>query len=141
MDEPRFKGIAYRTKEITDVDKVKEAIKDIDFDDWNETLRSTFNSDSVLRIRVEKGIFKRGDNAIVDKYEYNDGSEEIKEVKGYPNTATYGRFIKQPESYIDVKGLVVADYQEMLEKEWIAGLRKKYPVEINEDVLSTVNNH
>ncbi len=139
-DEPRFKGIAYRTREAGDIDAVKAAVKNVKYDNWNEVLRTTFNSDSVLKIRVEKGVFKRGDNAIIDKYEYQTDSE-IKELKDYPNISTCGRFIKQPESYTDVRGLVVADYQEELEKVWIEELRKKYPVEVDKEVLVTVNKH
>ncbi len=140
FDSPRFKGMAYRTKDAADIEAVKAAVKDLAFDKWNETLRTTFNSDSVLRIRVEKGIFKKGDNPIVDKYEFKTDAE-IKEMKGYPNTATYGKLIKAPENYTDVKGLVVADYQEKLEKEWVAALRKKYTVEVDKTVLATVNKH
>ncbi len=140
FDSPRFKGMAYRTKDEADIEAVKVAVKGLAFDKWNETLRTTFNSDSVLRIRVEKGIFKKGDNSIVDKYEFKTDAE-IKEMKGYPYTATYGKLIKNPETYNDVKGLVVADYQEKLEKEWVADLRKKYTVEVDKAVLSTVNKH
>lgn len=139
-DEPRFKGIAYRTKEATDVEKVKSEVANLPFDEWNTTLRNTFNNDSVLRIRVEKGVFKKGDNAIVDKYEFKTEAE-IKELKGYPNVATYGKMISQPENYTDVKGLVVADYQEELEEIWVADLRKKYSVAVDKKVLATVNNH
>ncbi len=140
FDAPRFKGMAYRTKDAADIEAVKEAVKGLAFDKWNEKLRTTFNNDSVLRIRVEKGIFKQGDNPIVDKYEFKTDAE-IKEMKGYPNTAAYGKMIKSPEDYTDVKGLVVADYQEKLEKEWVAGLRKKYAVEVDKSVLATVNKH
>lgn len=139
-DEPRFKGIAYRTKDAADVEAVKASVKGLAFDKWNEKLRSTFNNDSVLRIRVEKGVFKKGDNAIVDTYEFNVDAK-IKEMKGYTNTATFGKIIKAPEAYTDVKGLVVADYQELLEAQWVAELRKKYAVKVDKAVLSTVNNH
>ncbi len=139
-DTPRFKGIAYRTKDVADIENVKEAIKNVKFEDWNEVLRSTFNNDSVLKIRAEKGIFRPGDNAIVDKYIFKTDAE-IKDIDGYPFVGVYGRTLKQPESYADVRGLVVADYQEELEKEWVAELRKKYPVTIDKIVLATVNNH
>ena len=43
--------------------------------------------------------------------------------------------------YEDVKEAVLADYQDELEKEWVAQLRKKYKVEIDRSVLSTVNKH
>jgi peptidyl-prolyl cis-trans isomerase SurA len=35
----------------------------------------------------------------------------------------------------------VADYQEQLEKEWVADLRRRYSFQVNEQVLKTVNNH
>ena len=38
----------------------------------------------------------------------------------------------------DCKGNVVADYQKLLEKEWLKELRKKYKVDINKEVLSTI---
>lgn len=38
-----------------------------------------------------------------------------------------------------MKGQVTADYQNYLEKIWVQNLNKKYPVEINKDVLKTVN--
>jgi len=139
-DEPRFKGIAYRTKDAADIEAVKQAVKGLAFDKWNDKLRSTFNNDSILRIRVEKGVFKKGDNAIVDKYEFKTDAS-VKEMTGYPNVASYGKIIKKPEDYTDVKGLVVADYQEQLEKAWVAQLRKKYNVEVDRAVLATVNKH
>ena len=46
-----------------------------------------------------------------------------------------------PEDYSDVRGLVTADYQEYLEKEWIAALRSKFPVEIDQNVLKTVRKN
>jgi len=53
----------------------------------------------------------------------------------------YGKVLKKgPEDYTDVRGLVVADYQEELEKQWVAELRKKYPVYVNKEVLLTVKN-
>jgi len=139
-DEPRFKGIAYYTKEAADIKAVQKAVKNIPFDEWAETLRTTFNNDSVLRIRVEKGYFKRGDNTIVDHNVFKQ-DVKIKERPGYPYTATFGKKLKALKDYTDVKGQVTVDYQEYLEKKWIEELRKKYTVTVNKDVLSTVNAH
>ena len=139
--EPRFKGIAYFVKTKGDVKAVRDCVKKLKFSEWNEALRSTFNNDSVLRIRVEKGIFKKGDNGLVDSLVFKSKAF-VKSFDGYPIKATYGKLLKKgPEEYTDVRGLVTADYQDMLEKEWVAGLRKKYPVVVDETVLKTVNNH
>lgn len=139
-DEPRFKGMAYHCKFAEDVDSVKMCVEGLAFADWNKALRDKFNSDSILRIRVEKGIFRLGDNALVDKEIYGKDTTSVS-VEGYPIDATYGKLLKRPEEYTDVKGLVTADYQEALEKEWVATLRKTYAVEVRKEVLRTVNNH
>lgn len=139
--EPRFKGIAYHVKDQADVEGVKKCVKKLGFDQWAEALRKTFNGDSIIRIRVEKGIFKRGDNALVDSAVFKKDTLVTK-VKDYPIDAVYGKVLKKgPEDYTDVRGLVVSDYQDLLEREWVADLRRKYSFSVNEDVLKTVNNH
>ena len=140
-DEPRYKGMAYHVKEQSQVKAVADCVKKLKFDDWANALRTTFNADSVIRIRVEKGIFKKGDNALIDSAVFKKDTTVTK-LKDYPIDAVYGKVLKKgPEDYTDVKGLVVADYQEQLEKEWVADLRRRYAVTVDEKVLKTVNNH
>lgn len=140
-DEPRYKGMAYHVKEQGDVKAVRDCVKKLAFDKWAEALRSTFNADSVIRIRVEKGIFKKGDNALIDSIVFKKDTT-VTHLTDYPIDAVYGKLLKKgPEDYTDVRGLVVADYQEALEKEWVADLRRKYAVKVNEEVLKTVNKH
>ncbi len=145
--EPRYKGIAYHVKDKADVKAVKNSVKKLPFDQWADKLRSTFNPDSVVRIRVEIGIFKPGDNALVDtevfktapKNGANDKQAAV--LKDYPISAVYGKKLKRPENYTDVRGQVVNDYQDMLEKAWVYDLRQKYSFSVNKDVLKTVNKH
>ena len=139
-DSPRFKGIAYYAKDIKDIAAVKKSLKGVSFDKWAEVLRSTFNSDSVLKIRVEKGLFKKGDNVLVDKYEF-DVDTIPAEKKDYPYCATYGKMLKAPKEMSDVRSQVTSDYQDAMEKKWLQGLRKKFPVVVNKDVVATVNKH
>ena len=140
-NEPRYKGMVYHVKQKDDVKAVRDCVKDLPFDKWAEVLRTTFNNDSVLRIRVEKGIFKEGDNAFIDKMVFGKDTT-VTQLKDFPIDAVYGKLLKKkPDSYTDVRGLVTADYQEMLEKQWVADLRKKYAVEVYYEALKTVNNH
>lgn len=140
-DKPRYKGMAYHVKEQADVKAVADCVKKLPFDQWAEKLRQTFNADSVIRIRVEKGIFKEGDNALVDSIVFKKDTT-VSHLKDYPINAVYGKVLKKgPEDYTDVRGLVVADYQEMLEQQWVAELRRKYSFSVNKDVLQTVNKH
>jgi peptidyl-prolyl cis-trans isomerase SurA len=57
-----------------------------------------------------------------------DGSATfIKYHKQYPNG--------EQRNFEDAKGMVINDYQNVVEKNWIETLRKKYPVKINEALL------
>lgn len=140
-EQPRFKGIAYHVKDRADVVAVKNSVKNKPFADWAEVLRNKFNGDSVVRIRVEKGIFKQGDNSVVDSIVFKK-TAQVKHLKDYPIDAAFGKVLKKgPEDYTDVKALVTADYQDELEKKWVADLRKKYKFVVDQSVLATVNKH
>lgn len=40
----------------------------------------------------------------------------------------------------DVRAIVISQYQDKLEKEWVAELHKKYPVKLNDDVFRSILN-
>ena len=44
----------------------------------------------------------------------------------------------QPKSLEEARGYIIADYQDQLEKEWVASLQKKYPVRLDEKVFMTL---
>ena len=141
--EPHYKGIAYHVKDKADVKAVKKCLKGLPFEQWAEVLRTTFNPDTIVRIRVEKGLFKPGDNGTIDRMVFKIRNTKTDAANAnYPIEAVYGKKLKKrPEDYTDVRSQVVADYQDYLEKEWIASLRRRYPVKINKEVLKTVNQH
>jgi peptidyl-prolyl cis-trans isomerase SurA len=53
----------------------------------------------------------------------------------------YIRKVLKPElkELNEARGLITADYQNYLEKEWIQSLREKYPVVLNKEVLDKIN--
>jgi len=59
------------------------------------------------------------------------------------NTASFSYIMKvysqvEQRSFNDAKGLVMNDYQNILEQEWIKELRKKYPVTVDQKVLAQI---
>ena len=59
------------------------------------------------------------------------------------NTVTFAYIVKvyndrSPRNYNDARGFVINDYQTYLEDNWIAELKKKYPVKIDEVVLKSL---
>ncbi len=138
-DSPRFCGVVIHAKDEATLAAAKKRLKGVDEADWAKTLTSTFNNDSVKLIRVERGIYKKGDNANVDKLQFKTG--ELKPTKGFEATGVYGKLAKKPRTYKDVRGQVITDYQTMIEVDWVEKLRAKYTVKVNDDVVETVNNH
>ena len=140
-ESPRFKGIIIRAKSQEIADGAKKLIKkEKDDSKWGKMIVEKYNTDSVKVVRIERGLFEEGDNKNIDIMQF--GKEgKVTTLKDFPVTDSYGRMIKKPESYKDVKAQVAADYQTAKEQEWVEKLREKYSYKINEDVLQTVNNH
>lgn len=60
------------------------------------------------------------------------------------NTASFAYVVQvydepMQRSFNEAKGLVINDYQILLEKQWDEALRKKYPVTINKKVLESIS--
>lgn len=137
--EPRFKGFLVYAKDKKSLKKAMKIVKKHQNGDWKALIKKELNSESVV-VRVSGPLLcKKGENRRIDELVF--GAEKMEATAAYPYVNVVGKKLKQPKSYKDVKSLVLTDYQESLEKTWVEGLRKKYTFEINESVLSTVNNH
>ena len=140
-DVPHYNGMVYYCKNAADVKAVQKLVKKLPQDKWMSTIRETFNQDSIM-VRVERRLFKKGDNSNIDLLAFKDKSAELKPVKNYPNVGIFGKVLKKgPAAWTDVSNQVVSDYQRLKEDEFVAELRKRYTIEIDKAVLATVNNH
>jgi peptidyl-prolyl cis-trans isomerase SurA len=63
-----------------------------------------------------------------------DGAEKYNATLVYLNRV----LPPAPKELAEVKGLVTAEYQNYLEKEWIKELRVKYPFTVNKDVFESI---
>jgi peptidyl-prolyl cis-trans isomerase SurA len=140
-EKPHFKGRVISCKDKATLKAAKAIVKRSHNDSIDKYLRTRLN-DSIQYVKVEKGLFAQGENKAVDKYGFKDKKAKFEPTKEYPYVFVVGKNLKNnPEDYSDVRGLVTADYQEYLEKEWIAALRSKFPVEIDQNVLKTVRKN
>ena len=135
-DAPRFVGIVIHTKDAATMAQVKKLLKGVAEEDLAKTAVS-LNNDSVKVVRVERGIFKQGDNQNVDKLIFGQ-KVDLKPMTGYPETDVWGSKVKAPRSAKDVKGQLVSDFQSEQEKLWVEKLRKKFAWEVYDDVVKTV---
>ncbi len=131
-EKPRYKGyVVFATS-----DSVMNAARNylventIPSDSLVINLRKQFGKD----VKIEKVIAAQGENDITD---YLGFGEAKPEAKG--KWAWYFPFrdkvLEAPEEAADVRGAVTGDYQNLLEEQWVAELKQKYPAKINKKVL------
>ena len=134
-DEPRFKGYMIYAKDEVSAKAAKQIVKTANPDSVMSYIDQRINVDSVTYVRIEKGLWTKGKNAAVDKYGFKNKEADYTPAEKFPIVVPVGKVIKAPQEYTDVRGQVTTDYQDHLEKLWVATLREKYPVVVNEDVL------
>jgi peptidyl-prolyl cis-trans isomerase SurA len=137
-DVPHFKGRVLSCKDKKTVNQVKLILKKEPEDSIDKRLAALNTKDNIV-VKSEKNLFAKGDNKVVDYYAFNTGA--YKAPDDFKIVWVDGKVLDSPESYLDVKGAVIQDYQTYLEQEWIKSLQAKYPVVVNEEVLKTVNKN
>lgn len=137
--KPHYKGRIIYAKDKQTLKAAQKIVKRANPDSISNYLYKRLN-DSIQHVKIEKGLWVEGENTVIDARIFKKGT--YTPSKEYPYYFLAGKILKtSPEDYTDVRGVVTANYQDYLEKEWIAGLRKKYPVVIDEKVLKTVKKN
>ncbi len=80
----------------------------------------------------------------LNKMAPKDGMLTAPVVNSTDNTSSFAYIIKSypnavQRNFHEARGMVINDYQEILEKQWDGELRKKYPVKVDEKVLSVIS--
>jgi peptidyl-prolyl cis-trans isomerase SurA len=132
-NEPRFKGCVIYAKNEVAAKSAKQIVKTAHPDSVMSYLNQRVNVDSVMYARVERGVWKQGANAAVDKFGFKVKEVEYTPSEEYPVVLLVGKVLKTPEEYSDDRSKVITDYQDYLEKQWVANLREKYPIVINQE--------
>lgn len=97
--------------------------------------KETVNKKVVDNIFISEGIYSKGENALVDKVG-DVGISPTEKVGEKIKFAIVDRKVApEPKQLKEAKGLVISDYQNYLEAEWVKELEGKYKVSVNKDVL------
>jgi peptidyl-prolyl cis-trans isomerase SurA len=141
MWEKRMDAEIYYCQKDSIVESLKNAIekKAKKGKTTSEELLKEFNADSKLNLRVEKDLYEANDEEILKDVKWEKGV--YGPIKNGENQALIlVKDILEPtaKTLKEARGLVTADYQNFLEKEWIAELRGKYEFEANSDLLKQI---
>ncbi|MGL5317314.1 MAG: peptidylprolyl isomerase [Bacteroidales bacterium] len=136
LSEPHFKGYVVECKSDSVIAEVKSLLNENYSDTIVTHVLRKFNQKQNI-LKVQRVFAKRGENALVDQLMF-DGKEYMPSAE-FPFVAVQGHMLSTlPESYMDVRGAVTADYQEYLEAQWLKELKKKYKVKVDRNIIKTV---
>lgn len=132
--EPHAKGFIVQAVNDSVAELVRNRAAQLGKDSLVNTIRKEFPG----TVGIEKVLVSKGQSPMIDYLVF--GGKEVK-----PSNSKFTvsfmidpRVITEPEEVSDVKGLVTSDYQNEFQEAWEECLRKKYPVTVNQKVLSKV---
>lgn len=137
--KPRYRGVVLHCVDKKTAKQAKKMLKKVPEKEWVDKLRQTFNTSGKEKVQVEQGLFADGDNKYVDKLVFKKG--DFEPLMSYPFTISVGEKTKGPDDYREVIDQVRKDYRNYLDMCWTRELRESGKVEINQEVLKTVNNN
>lgn len=125
----------YKAKSL---DILNSVIKAVNAGKSEADIKSEFTKESSLDLIVESKTYDADKTAWVK--ELKEGQKTLKNTE---NEDFYYVVIKEiiPAGIKPLnkcRGLVIADYQTLVEKQWIESLKKKYNVSIQQDVLNSL---
>lgn len=138
MWPPRVEATVYKCASKAVADSLRQLIKNEQLS--ADSLTQLFN-DTSKQLIVEHKKYVEGENQYVDLTKTDKGLS--RNFESHDETVIVQVHTRLPEgnkSLDEARGLVISDYQNFLEGEWIRTLREKYTVKVNQDVLESIRN-
>ncbi|MFM1932990.1 MAG: hypothetical protein RL226_2293 [Bacteroidota bacterium] len=102
-------------------------------------IKEELNKDSNLNVILEESTWEKGDNELMNQVEWKPGTVSTVPFNGQFVVVQVVEVIPPVAKRLDeARGMITAEYQSYLEKQWIEELRTKYNFSVNRDVLYSI---
>jgi len=102
-----------------------------------ESCIAEFSDSSCIESEYRK--FEKEDHSLVRKMDWKENVSGPVEINGKTLFIVKNEILKpEPRLLEESRGLVTADYQDHLEKQWIDTLREKYRISVNMELLNKI---
>ncbi|MCC1485038.1 peptidylprolyl isomerase [Winogradskyella immobilis] len=111
----------------------------------NTEIEKILNSDKSQKVIFTKGIFETSNDKLPQTLVLEEGVSNVYVHNEGFHVLQINKVLKsKPKTLEETKGTVINDYQNHIENQWIDGLKKRFKVNVNKDVLfklkSKINN-
>ena len=136
----RAEAVIYNAQSQSVIDSIKIILDSNDSSaSTKKSLEQHFNQNSPLTLQISDGSFEIKNQKFLSQIKAPSvGSYTIID-EGRVNYIVI-EVMKNPEAKTlnEVRGLVISEYQNFLEDEWVGSLKSKYPVKINDKELEKI---
>ena len=105
------------------------------FSTSKKDVEKVLNVSAPNSVSILEGIFAEGMNASVDSVEWKPGTTVLHPDAKAVQVTIQRVEAPRPRTFDEARGKVINAYQAFLEKQWVASLRQKFPVKVNEDEM------
>jgi peptidyl-prolyl cis-trans isomerase SurA len=127
---------AYTVEDDQTAVKVKKMLKKGKNQD---DIREALNQNSELKVRISSALKEKDQDPLFDLVPWEVGVSDPVNDQGQIKIIHIKEIREaQPKGFDEARGLITAAYQNYLEDQWISSLRAKHDVEVNKDVLYTI---
>jgi peptidyl-prolyl cis-trans isomerase SurA len=112
-------------------------------EDTRKGLEKSF-TEKGTNIGIFYGTYEKGQTRyttaekVIDKVNWTKGETQITANGKVYLLKIHEVLPPSPKKLSEIRGIVIADYQNHLEKEWVDSLKQVYVINVNEDVLQKV---
>ncbi len=109
------------------------------------SLEKKYTKDSPLALQIRQETYERGQprtaaEAVIDQVDWSLGAYTVENNGRFYYIQVQEVLPPQLKELDEIKGIVIADYQNYLDRQWVSALRQQYLVEINDNVLQKVTS-
>lgn len=134
----RVEAIAATASEEEDIKEVASLLEN---NETVERIKEKLNANGKQKVIFTSGTMEADHQALPDNFEFKEG---ISKIYSQNNTHYVVKVTKLiPESFRtldEARGMVINDYQQEVEEQWIKDLKSKYKITVNQDILSKVKS-
>ncbi|HCC71586.1 MAG TPA: hypothetical protein DEQ09_10620, partial [Bacteroidales bacterium] len=144
IEKPVIRARMYKIREDAGKRKSRKLLKAIkryhDNENFLELIMPEAMSGKDTLVNITEGTWQTGENNLLDNIKWNTGLEQRHTDNGIILVDILEVKKERYKNFEDIKGIIISEYQDYLEEQWIRELRKKYEISVNRDNLEKLKS-